>query len=56
MDVLIHVNGDAWMVEARTGGAEGRSRFLDATDENAAFDLARDLMISSDGWRELSSR
>jgi hypothetical protein len=38
------------------GGAEGRSSFLDAADEEAAWDVARDLMIDSDGWRELNAR
>jgi hypothetical protein len=54
-DVLIHVDGDAWLVEARDGGAEGRSRFLDAENEDAAVEIARDLMIGSDGWQELTA-
>jgi hypothetical protein len=52
-DVFIHVDGDMWMVELREGGREGRSRWLDARDEDAALNIARDLMIGSDGWREL---
>jgi hypothetical protein len=37
-------------------GAEGRSRFIDADDEDAALDVARDLMIGADGWRELTAQ
>jgi hypothetical protein len=55
-DIFIHVDGDAWMVEARDGGADGRHRFLDDETEAAALDIARDLMMSSNGWRELTPR
>ncbi len=34
----------------------GRSRFIDAENEDVALDIARDLMIGSDGWRELTTR
>jgi hypothetical protein len=54
-DVLVRVDGDVWLVELRNGGVDGRSRFLDADSEDNAFDIARDLMIGTDGWRELSS-
>lgn len=52
-DIFIRVDGDMWLVELREGGGEGRSRFLDADDEDGALEVARDLMIGSDGWREL---
>jgi len=48
------VDGDAWLVDLRKGGANGHSRFLDADNEDSALDLARDLMIGTDGCRELS--
>jgi hypothetical protein len=54
-DVFIRVDGDMWMVESREGGSDGRSRFLAANDDAAALDIARDLMIGGDGWRELTS-
>ncbi len=38
----------------RKGGADGQSRFIDADDEDSALDIARDLMIGRDGWRDLS--
>jgi hypothetical protein len=53
-DVFVRVDGDVWIVERRDGGADGRSRFIDADDEDSALDIARDLMIGGDGWRELS--
>lgn len=53
-DVFVRVDGDVWIVELRDGGADGRSRFIDADDEDSALDIARDLMIGRDGWRELS--
>jgi hypothetical protein len=53
-DVLIRVDGDIWMLELRTGGADGCSRFLDADNEDDALDIARNLMIEGDGWRDLS--
>jgi len=53
-DVFVRVDGDAWLVELRKGGADGRSRFVDANGEDSAFDIARDLMIGTDGWLELS--
>jgi hypothetical protein len=55
-DIFVRVDGDMWLVELREGGAEGHSRFIDADDEDAAFDVARDLMIGADGWRELTAQ
>jgi len=43
------VDGDALLVELRKGGADGRSRFLDANNEDDALDIARSLMIEGDG-------
>jgi hypothetical protein len=51
---FVRVDGNAWLVELRKGGADGRSRFIDADSEDNALDIARDLMIGTDGWRELS--
>ncbi|MEN3306450.1 MAG: hypothetical protein V7603_2652, partial [Micromonosporaceae bacterium] len=34
--------------------ADGRSRWLECADEDAALDVVRDLMSGTDGWRELS--
>jgi hypothetical protein len=55
-DIFVRVDGDMWLVELREGGAEGRSRFIDTDDEDAALDVARDLMIGADGWRELTAQ
>jgi hypothetical protein len=52
--VFVRVDGDSWLVEQRKGGSDGRSRFIDADSPDGAFDIARDLMIGTDGWRELS--
>jgi len=53
-DILVFEDGGAWWIEARDGGVEGRSRWLQVADEDAALDVTRDLMSDSEGWRELS--
>jgi hypothetical protein len=54
-DILLSEDGGAWWVEAREGGAEGRSRWFELPNEDLALDCARDLMnVSQLGdWREL---
>ena len=52
-DILVYEDGGRWWIEAREGGADGRSRWLECADEDAVLDIARDLMSGTDGWREL---
>jgi hypothetical protein len=52
-DVFVYEDGGQWLIEAREGGADGRSRWLECADEDAALDMVRDLMAGTDGWREL---
>lgn len=52
-DLIVHVDGGQWWVEARAGGVEGRVRWIECVSEDAALDLVRDLMTDSDGWCEL---
>jgi hypothetical protein len=42
-----------WWVEAREGGAEGRSRWFEFADEDAAADCVRMLVAGTERWREL---
>jgi len=55
MDVLVYEDAGTWMVEAREGGADGRSRWFELPDEDLALECVRDLITASkmDGWREL---
>jgi len=55
MDILVFEDAGAWVVEAREGGADGKSRWFDLPDEDRALDCVRDLITLSkmDGWREL---
>jgi hypothetical protein len=54
-DILVSEDGGVWLVEARQGGAEGKSRWFELSDEDAALDWVRDLINASDfdEWREL---
>ncbi|HEX6872784.1 MAG TPA: hypothetical protein VF163_16935 [Micromonosporaceae bacterium] len=52
-DILLYEDGGRWSVESRAGGADGRSRWTEFADEDAAVDLVRDLLAGSDDWREL---
>ena len=54
-DILVYEDGGQWWVEAREGGVEGRCRWLECVDEDAALDVVRGLMAGTDGWRELPS-
>ena len=55
MDILVFEDAGAWLIEARTGGTDGTSRWFQTTDEDAALDRVRDLITMStvDSWREL---
>ena len=55
MDILVFEDGGAWVVEAREGGADGRSRWFELPDEDTALDCVRDLITLSkvDEWKEL---
>jgi hypothetical protein len=55
MDILVFEDAGAWVVEAREGGADGKSRWFELPDEDRALDCVRDLITVSkmDGWREL---
>lgn len=55
MDVIVFEDAGAWLIEARTGGADGTSRWYQVPDEDAALDRVRDLITVSkmDTWREL---
>jgi hypothetical protein len=54
-DIFVYDDGAQWLVEARQGGSEGQSRWLEAADEEAALLAAHDLMKGETGWRDLSS-
>ena len=53
-DVLLWEDGGRWLVEARRGGAEGRSRWFEYGDEDAATECVRGLLADSPHWRELN--
>jgi hypothetical protein len=55
MDILVFEDGGSWVVEAREGGADGKSRWFELPGEDLALDCVRDLITVSkmDGWREL---
>lgn len=52
-DILLYEDAGQWWIEARHGGSEGRTRWLECAGEDSALDVVRDLMIGTDGWREL---
>jgi len=54
-DILVYEDAGVWMVEAREGGADGKSRWFELPNEDIALDCVRDLITLSkmDGWREL---
>jgi hypothetical protein len=55
MDVLVYEDAGTWMIEAREGGSDGKSRWFELPNEDVALDCVRDLISASgfDGWREL---
>lgn len=52
-DIYLWEDAGQWTVEARQGGAEGRSRRYDRLDEDAAMDCVRGLLLQPGDWREL---
>ncbi|MFY1697211.1 MULTISPECIES: hypothetical protein [unclassified Solwaraspora] len=53
-DVFLRTDADHWYVEARVGGADGRSRFTEHGTEDAAYDMVRHLLAGPGDWREVS--
>lgn len=53
-DVYPYEDGGQWRVEAREGGADGRSKWYDFDDEDAAMETVHGLIAGSPHWRELS--
>ena len=52
-DLYLYEDGGTWLVEARLGGADGRSRWFTCPDEDAALERVSDLMTESNDWREI---
>jgi hypothetical protein len=52
-DVVLYEDGGRWWIEVREGGVEGRSRWLECGDEDAALDRVRVLLAGEEEWREL---
>ena len=52
-DVLLYEDGGVWWVEARDGGVEGRSRWLEYRDEDAAMETVRALIAGTERWRQV---
>jgi hypothetical protein len=52
-DVYLYQDGRNWRVEAREGGADGRSNWYDFDDEDEAMDTVSGL-TEGPHWRELS--
>jgi hypothetical protein len=54
-DILVFEDAGTWLVEAREGGADGKTRWFELPDEDTALDCVRDLITQSkmEGWREL---
>lgn len=53
-DVFLRTDADRWFVEARSGGAEGASRFTEYATEETAYDAVRHLLAGPGEWREVS--
>lgn len=53
-DVFLYRDGGRWIVQAREGGADGRSAWREHSSESAARDHVARLLSPGDGWRELS--
>jgi hypothetical protein len=53
-DVYLYEDGGRWLVESRLGGAEGRSRWYEYDDEQAALECVRGLLAGAGRWRELA--
>jgi len=52
-DVYLYEDGGRWWVESRQGGAEGRSRWFEHPDEDAALEQVRLLLDGPGSWRQL---
>ena len=52
-DLYLYEDGGRWIVEARLGGAEGRSRWFEYDDEDSALECVRGLLTESNEWREI---
>ena len=53
-DVYLYEDAGKWWVEAREGGAEGRSRWYDYPDEMDALGCVNGLLAQPGEWREVS--
>jgi hypothetical protein len=53
LDVYLYEDSGHWRVEAREGGADGRSKWYDFDDEDAAMETVHGLIAGSLHWREL---
>jgi hypothetical protein len=54
-DVFVHLEDGNWSVQAREGGAEGRTAVWQFDDRDQAVAAAKNLMDKSgmDGWRSV---
>jgi hypothetical protein len=53
-DVFLREDAGVWVIEDREGGPDGRSRYYEHHEEDAALEQLRVLMAKGDGWRELA--
>jgi hypothetical protein len=53
-DVYLFEDAGHWWVESREGGADGRSRRYEFTDEESATDCVSGLLAQPGNWRELN--
>jgi hypothetical protein len=53
-DVFVRTDTDAWWVEARTGGPEGKSRRWELSDEDTAREAVQILIAGADSWRDVT--
>ncbi len=53
-DIYLYCDGDRWLIEAREGGAEGRSKWFEYDDQDTALDDVRILLVGPGRWRELT--
>ena len=53
--MLIFYTPEAWTVEARQGGPEGRSKKVPATSQPEALQIAQRFMeLGGDEWKEMT--
>jgi hypothetical protein len=55
-DIYLFLDGDGWLVQAREGGADGRTRAWSPPTEAYALQLCDDLMNDQDGWIEITPK